>query len=99
MIHALSSHFGAAGARCGSLYWLHEVPRMTKRLDQAFAEASKLTEIEQDALARWLLEELASERRWETAFAGTHDRVAEMADEALEEHRKGRAREFSPDEL
>ena len=28
---------------------------MTKRLEQAFAEASKLTQQEQDALAEWLL--------------------------------------------
>lgn len=36
---------------------------MTKLLKRAFEEASKLPQEEQDALARILLEELASERR------------------------------------
>ena len=31
---------------------------MTKRLEQAFAEASKLSQQEQDALAEWLLSHL-----------------------------------------
>lgn len=46
---------------------------MTKLLQRAFEEASKLPEGEQDALGRILLEELASERRWEELFAGSHD--------------------------
>jgi hypothetical protein len=58
---------------------------MTKLLQKAFDEASKLPEVEQDALGRMLLEELASERRWEELFAGSHDLLAELADEALAE--------------
>ena len=72
---------------------------MTKRLEKAFAEAAKLPEVEQDALARWLLEELASERRWEELFAQSHDRVAEMADEALDEHRRKQTRPLRPGDL
>ena len=72
---------------------------MTKRLEKAFAEASKLPEGEQDALAGWLLEELASERRWEELFSESQDRVAEMADEALDEHRKKQTRPLRPDDL
>jgi hypothetical protein len=72
---------------------------MTERLKKAFAEASKLPEEEQDALARWLLEELASERRWDEAFSASQDRVAELADEALEEYRKGSTKKLDPDEL
>ena len=44
---------------------------MTKLLEQAFAEANKLSEAEQDALANFLLGELASERRWTRAFANS----------------------------
>ena len=43
---------------------------MTNLLQKAFDEASKLPEGEQDALGRILLEELASERRWEELFSG-----------------------------
>jgi hypothetical protein len=62
---------------------------MTKLLQKAFDEASKLSEDEQDALGRILLEELASERRWEELFAGSHDLLADLADQALAEHRAG----------
>jgi hypothetical protein len=72
---------------------------MTEQLEKAFAEASKLPQEEQDALARWLLEELASERRWERAFSTSHDRVAELADEALDEFRQRKTRKLDPGEL
>jgi hypothetical protein len=62
---------------------------MTKLLQKAFDEASKLPEGEQDALGRILLEELASERRWEDLFAGSHDLLGDLADQALAEHRAG----------
>ena len=72
---------------------------MTKLLQRAFDEASKLPEGEQDALGRILLEELASERRWEELFAGSGDLLAELADEALAEHRAGRTEKLDPEKL
>ena len=72
---------------------------MTKLLQKAFDEASKLPEVEQDALGRVLLEELASERRWEKLFAGSHDLLANLADQALAEHRGGRTEKLDPDKL
>jgi hypothetical protein len=77
---------------------LAEVP-MTNLLQKAFDEASKLPEPEQDALGRLLLDELASDRRWEELFAGSHDVLAELADEALAEHRAGRTEKLDPDKL
>jgi hypothetical protein len=72
---------------------------MTKLLQRAFEEAAKLPEDEQDALGRILLEELASERRWEDLFAGSHDLLAELADQALAEHRAGRTQKLDPEKL
>ena len=72
---------------------------MSKLLEKAFEEASKLPEEEQDALLRILLEELASERRWDELFASSGDLLSEFAKEALEEHRAGRTEEFDPDKL
>lgn len=72
---------------------------MTKLLEKAFEEASRLSEKEQDALARALLEELASERRWDELFSGSHDLLNELAKEALEEHRAGRTEELDPQKL
>lgn len=70
-----------------------------KLFEQAFAEISKLPEQEQEAIAAWILEELASERRWEKAFADSQDALARLADEALAEHRAGRTQELDPDAL
>ena len=72
---------------------------MTDLLQKAFEEASKLPEGEQDALGRLLLEELASERRWEELFVGSRDLLAELADEALAEHRAGRTDKLDPEKL
>lgn len=72
---------------------------MTKILQDAFDEASKLPAAEQDLLGRLLLEELASERRWEEIFSGSHDLLAELADQALAEHRAGRTEKLDPDKL
>ena len=59
---------------------------MTQLLKQAFDEASKLSEPEQNIIAQWLLLELASEKRWDEAFAASEDLLSELADEALAEH-------------
>jgi urease gamma subunit len=72
---------------------------MTKLLERAFKEAGKLSQEEQDKLARVLLDELASERRWDELFARSQDILEQLADEALEEHRAGRTKELDPDKL
>ena len=63
---------------------------MTTLLASAFEEASKLSETDQNVLAKWLLEEIRSETRWSLAFAQSEDVLEKLADEALEEKKKGR---------
>ena len=72
---------------------------MTELLKKAFAEASRLAGDEQDALGRWLLQELASQRRWDETWASSQDTLAALADEALAEHRDGRSQKLDPQEL
>ena len=62
---------------------------MTRLLERAFSEASKLTDKEQDAVAALLLAELVSERRWSEAFASTQEQLRRLADEALREFERG----------
>ena len=62
---------------------------MTKLLKQAFEEASKLPELEQNAFARWLMEEILSEKKWEKKFAESEPILEELAHEAIEEYAKG----------
>ncbi len=72
---------------------------MTKLLEKAFQEAAKLSEIEQNVLAQWVLEELESERKWEKSFAGSEDVLGKLADEALVEHEEGKTRPIDVDKL
>ncbi len=72
---------------------------MTKLLEKAFEEAAKLPEDAQDSLAKFLMEELASERRWDQLFAESADVLSELADQALAEHAAGRTTELDPDKL
>jgi len=65
---------------------------MTNLLRKAFGKVSKLPELEQNAFARWMLEELESEKRWEKAFAGSEDALGRFADEALREQAQKKTR-------
>jgi len=53
-------------------------------LEKAFKEASKLPSVEQNALAKWVLEELEAEKKWGKVFAESEDALDRLADEALE---------------
>ena len=68
-------------------------------VEKAFAEVTKLPEQEQKAMAAWILEELAAERRWGEALAGSEAVLAQLADEALAEHQAGRTKTLDPDAL
>lgn len=72
---------------------------MTQALERAFAEAAKLPDTEQDAIAAWLMEELESERRWTESFERSADLLSQLADEALEDLRQGRTELLDPDRL
>jgi hypothetical protein len=72
---------------------------VNKLLEQAIAEVSKLPESEQEAFAAWMLEELASERRWQESFAKSADVLAQMGEEALAEYRRGETEVLDPDKL
>lgn len=70
---------------------------MTKLLEKAFAKASSLPEVEQNIVAKWLLDELTSEGKWEKAFANSEDVLSQLADEALGEHRQGKTKPLPPE--
>ena len=72
---------------------------MTDLLQKAFDEASRLSEKEQDALARALLREIRSERRWDDLFSRSSDLLGELADEALDEHSRGTTEALHPEKL
>lgn len=65
---------------------------MTRLLVRAFKEASKLPEIQQNTLAKWVLEELQADKEWEKMFAGSEDILDKLADEAIETHKQGKTK-------
>lgn len=62
---------------------------MTKVLEKAFDEASKLSESEQNSLGEWLLAEIQSEGKWDHAFARSQDLLSRLAKEAKSRTRIG----------
>lgn len=72
---------------------------MTKLLEKAFRQASRLPETDQNALAKWLLDELRAEGKWDAAFAESEDVLESLAEEALEEKRRGKTARLDPNRL
>jgi hypothetical protein len=70
---------------------------MTKALQDAFREAEKLPEVLQDQLAAAIRVEIDAELAWDARLSRSADRLAALADEALEEHRSGRTRSIERD--
>jgi hypothetical protein len=63
---------------------------MTKALERAFREASKLPETEQDALAEAIRNEVLGDDEWDQSFSTSTETLEGLADEAIVEHRAGR---------
>ena len=72
---------------------------MTRQLEKAFAEASKLPEAEQDLLASWLLAEVAAETEFDRAIQRTGDKLARLAEDAIDEQRAGLTVDLDPERL
>ncbi len=65
---------------------------MTKLLKELIDKLSKLSPERRDELAAFLLAEMEDEARWDKSFAESQDALAKLADDALEEHRRGETR-------
>lgn len=72
---------------------------MTQLLEEVFKEASKLPEKDQNALARWLREEIKSERIWEKLFSESENELEIMAEKALHEFATNRTTELKHKKL
>ena len=72
---------------------------MTKLLEEAFSRAQKLSDTEQDLIARLLIQEIESEKRWDESFARAPNKLRRLADEAWAEHVAGRSEGLDPDHL
>ncbi|MBU0568990.1 hypothetical protein KJ693_12475 [bacterium] len=72
---------------------------MTKLLEKVFERAVKLPQALQDEIAEELLEDIEGEFKWDETLAKSHDKLAKLADHALEEFKAGRTKKMGFDEL
>jgi len=59
---------------------------MTKLLDSAFLEVSNLSEIEQNIFARFILDEINLEKKWNNSFAQSEDLLLSMSNSAIADY-------------
>lgn len=74
---------------------------MSQLLREAFEEAAKLPKDDQDRIARFLLAEMESERKWDELFDRPESEafLECMATEAIAEHRAGATQPLKVDDL
>ena len=72
---------------------------MTKLLEKAFKKASQLPDIEQNSFAKWVLEELGEEKKWNKIISDSESLLDKLADEALDAHRKDRTQSLDINKL
>lgn len=65
---------------------------MTELLKKAFSEASKLPSSVQNLIAERLLKDIEAEEKWDETFAETQEELSQLADEALEDFKKGKTK-------
>ena len=58
-----------------------------------------LPEVDQNALAKWVLDELHSVSKWQQKFGESEDTLEKMADEAIEDKQKGKITPLDPNRL
>ena len=67
---------------------------MTKLLNSAFEKISKLPEIEQNIFARFIINEIESEKKWEKKFSNSEDLLSNLANTALNDFKNNKCIEL-----
>lgn len=67
---------------------------MTKLLNSAFEEISKLPEIEQNIFARFIINEIESEKKWKKKFSNSEDLLSNLANTALTDFKNNKCIEL-----
>jgi hypothetical protein len=65
---------------------------MTELLEEALRRVAALPRDEQDAIASQIIETLQDESRWRETLARNPEKLRRLAQEALDENRRGEAR-------
>lgn len=65
---------------------------VTSLLEKAFNAASKFPDVERNALARWLVDEIESDREWDSIFSASEDFLGQMVFDALSEEEQKKSK-------
>lgn len=65
---------------------------MTKLLEKAFTQASRLPLATQNLIAERLLEDISAESDWDETFAGSQNELSRLADEAVADFQNGKTK-------
>ena len=65
---------------------------MTKLLEKAFTEVSRLPLAMQNMIAERLLEDINAEAKWDDSFADSQDELSRLADEAVADFQSGKTK-------
>lgn len=60
---------------------------MTTQLEKVFHKISKLPDIEQNIVAKWIEEEIEIEKKWEKLFAKSENVLNKLSDDAIKEYK------------
>ena len=72
---------------------------MTRSLEQAFEAASQLSSDEQDVLAARMLQEIAWEKKWDSALTDNPEKLRSLLREARQDIKAGRVQELRVDDI
>jgi len=72
---------------------------MSNQLETAIEKLSKLPEREQNVMARWIVEEINSDKRWDELFADSEDQLKALAEEALNDFDKDKTEKLDVNKL
>ena len=72
---------------------------MTTLLETAFEKASELSDIEQNRFAKFFIEEIHSEKKWDNLFSESEDMLAQMADKALDDYKNSETTPLTQEQL
>jgi len=67
---------------------------MTKLLEKAFSEASRLPTTMQNMIAERLLKDINAEAKWDESFAETQNELSRLADEAVTDFKNGKTKQL-----
>ncbi len=61
---------------------------MTELLEKAIKKAGRLPKAQQNAIAELIIEEIEDEKKWQSKFKNSQNKLSKLADEAVDEYNK-----------